>query len=227
MISHRASIALLCSLGIGGWSGAAPASADAQSIHPDSLIRADGIGPVRLAMSEVDLVELLGPEAVQRTGIYLGEGFCAPGARLFTDTPAEIDVTYGDTARSTIVNLAVGAEDAPWRTPAGVHIGSTLKDLEAIAGKVVEFAGFDWDYSGWARWTEPGLEAGVRLGATQESEGGVADDPRYVELLGDRIVRSDHPVVRKLTILVHQIAIGGGVPPDAVYECPQGPGGSW
>lgn len=186
---------------------------------PDSTITDSGIGPVRLAMSESDLIGLFGPDAVVRHDSYVGEGYCAPGSRVFPDRETEIEVQWSDRTYAVIASLALGRPDSPWRTPAGVRIGSTLKELESLAGQPIQFGGFGWDYGGGATWSEGDLSIGLRLGATPESEAEVRADPRFPELLGERTVRSDHPVARRLDIVVERIYLRGPGRPETEYEC--------
>lgn len=185
----------------------------------DSLITASGIGPVLNTMSEAELVDRLGPDAVERRDTPIGEGFCTPGGRVFPDSDAEIRVVWSDTTRTAISMLTVREAGSPWHTPAGVRIGSTLKELEAIKGEPVEFLGFEWDYGGGATWTEDGLRLRLYLGPTAESADPLRGDPQYREIIGDRLVRSDHPLVRRLTILVGSISLEGPAQAQVQFMC--------
>ena len=195
------------------------ASAQARAPGADSVISREGIGPVRVSMSEGELVEALGAESVERFDAYIGEGFCAPGSRVFPDTDAEIEVLWSDPTYSVIAAVRVERDGSPWRTPDGVGVGSTLRELEASAGAPVEFSGFGWDYGGRATWSEGDLRLGLTLAATQESESAVSADARYVELLGERRVQSDHPLVRRLSVFVVQASLAGLAAVETEYEC--------
>lgn len=189
-------------------------------------ITGQGIGPVELWMSEADLLDRLGPDAVEQFDAYLGEGMCTPGSIVFPDSDGSIEVAWGDSARSNIVRLSVRAPSVRWRTAAGVAVGMTLPQLEIIAGRPVEFSGFKWDYAGRARWTEGGTEFFVDLAPTDESLHAAVADPLYREIVGDRLIRSDHPLVQRMTIHVRSITLQGVDLPSYEYDCGQPDQGS-
>jgi hypothetical protein len=181
------------------------------------------MGPVVASLSEVGLQNLLRSDRVVRNDAYIGEGFCAPGSLLFRGTADSLQVTWSDSTFTVPAGASVSGRESRWRTPLGVHIGSTLKELEAIRGGPIEFGGFGWDYGGGARWTEDDrLDAPeLILVLSPDSASGIRalEDSRYSEIAGDRIVRSDHPLVRGLTIVVEEMAVWWGTP-EVQYECP-------
>jgi hypothetical protein len=68
---------------------------------------------------------------------------------VYRDTDKEITVYWADSAwHKTIVFLECYSEKSPYRTPTGLRIGSTLRQLLALNGKKISFSGFDWDYGG-------------------------------------------------------------------------------
>lgn len=198
-----------------------PASTEAPSpAATDSMVTSDAVGPVSLAMTEAEIVAALGDAAVRRSDAYVGEGYCAPGSLLFGDTEGAIQVMWSDSTFSTMTRMVVDAAESPWRTPRGVGIGTSLLELEDIAGEPVAFSGFGWDYGGSARWEEGDVSIAMVLLPTHESEDAVVSHPRYTEVLGEGTVMSDHPVVRQMDVRVVRLMVLGGGVPQTEYLCP-------
>lgn len=61
---------------------------------------------------------------------------------------------------------------------------------------------------------------GIHLLPIPGTDASVVSDPRYPEILGDRVVTSDHPLVRKMTIMVDRIDLAGPGDRRTEYECP-------
>lgn len=175
------------------------------------------IGPVGADTSESDLVDLFGPDAVVREDVYLAEGFCTPGTIVLPGTPDRLEITWIDSLRTRPASVSVGEKGASWRTSAGVGIGTTLDDLERVAGRPVSFGGFGWDYGGGASWSEPygeGREIGLQLGPDPDAWNRLRGDPRIAELLGEREVASDHPLLDEIPVRVERITMVWGMPFD-------------
>jgi len=158
------------------------------------ILPGERVGPVTLTTSEAELLSRLGDDAIARREIYLAEGFCTAGTVLYPGTPDSLDIAWADSARTRPAFVRITGAGSRWVTPAGVRIGSTLEELEAIHGGPLTFSGFGWDYGGGLGW------------------------PEWNGILGDRTVRSDNPLIRKLTIVVESIAIGPGAARDE-HEC--------
>jgi hypothetical protein len=179
------------------------------------------IGPVTADVSERSLIEQLGADQVVRREAHVGEGFCAPGSVLHPGTPDEVEVLWTDTTYTQPASVRVSGEDSRWHTNQGVEVGTTLAELERKAGRPVEFSGFGWDYGGGASWTEPGAGEGrivLQLAPNPDSVARVANDPAYREVLGERRVRSDHPIVRRMDVRVERMSVYLGREPGN-HEC--------
>ena len=189
----------------------------------DSLIvPAMRIGPVERTTSELALVDLLGTERVVRREAHIGEGFCVPGSVVYPGTPGEIEVLWSDSTYQTPAAARVAGPDSRWRTSRGVRVGTPLAELEVLTGGPVEFSGFGWDYGGRASWSEltpRGREEIVLdLAPHPDSVALVTSDPRYPEILGERRVRSDHPLMRRLDVRVERISVPLG-PMAPEHQC--------
>jgi hypothetical protein len=189
----------------------------------DWLIVADTrIGPVDGTTTEQALIELLGAERVVRREAHIGEGFCAPGSALYPGTPDEVEVLWSDSTYSAPAVVRVAVEGSRWRSGLGVAVGTTLAELQEKTGRPVELSGFGWDYGGGASWSEPAGESqgtlALELAPNPDSLGAVSTDPRYPEILGDKTVRSDHPLLQRLDVRVERIGVRFGRPMTE-HEC--------
>lgn len=184
-------------------SGESPGAANDWLIVPETRV-----GPIDSSASERALIERLGPSRVIRRDAYLGEGFCAPGSVIFPGTADSVHVTWTDSTYSHPASVSVTGAGSRWRTPAGVRIGSSLVELESLSGGPIRFMGFGWDYGGSATWTEPvGGDVGIVLGASRASMDSASADPRFREILGERQVSSDHPLIRRMDVRVERIMV--------------------
>ncbi|MDH3498421.1 MAG: hypothetical protein OER21_16830, partial [Gemmatimonadota bacterium] len=179
-------------------------------------------GPLDAETSEAMLRRRLGQGAVTPAEVYLAEGFCTAGTRLFAGTAAEVDIGWTTAARDRPAFVRTRRADGPWRTPAGVRVGITLAELERLGGAPLTFSGFGWDYGGGTSWQEGTGAVGLHLSPDTASDRIIADlaahDPRVNELFGDRPVRSDHPIVRQLRIVVEELGMGWGATADE-HDC--------
>lgn len=162
-------------------------------------------GKISEHTSRVDLDSLAPVVAVRDASVAVGEGFCTPGTRFYDGTPNVLDVAWQDEARTRVA--FVRTSGSRWATPRGVRVGMTLRALEWLAGAPVTFTGFGWDYGGRLEWQEgPGsLSLDLRIGGTRSNAG--ANAVPDASILGDRPVRSDLPVVRRLPIVVGSLAM--------------------
>jgi hypothetical protein len=175
------------------------------------VLPGERFGLVGPQTSEANLRESLGADAVRSEQVYLAEGFCTEGSRVFPGAPYEIEVAWADSARTRPAFVRSRAPDGPWRTPSGVGTGTSLAELEGLKGEPISFSGFGWDYGGGAGWEEGVGTLSLRLGtaaASMETLDELArSDPRIDEIYGDRTVRSDHPIIRQITVLVEEISL--------------------
>jgi hypothetical protein len=192
-----------------------------RTAHDWLIVPGERVGPISATTSEAELLSRLGAGAVVRREVYLAEGFCTAGNVLYPDSPDAVEIGWADSLRSRPAFLTIRGRGSRWATPAGVRIGATLKDLEALRGEPLTFAGFGWDYGGGASWQEPDAAhaVGIRLSPDSVSWETARADSQWTEILGDRPVRSDHPLVRRLNIVVEALYVGFGATWDE-HLCP-------
>lgn len=180
------------------------------------LVTPARIGPVTPEIGRDLLAAMLADDAVEQA-VYIGEGQCAPGMVLFPGTLNEAEIIWLDDAGSAPAAVQLRSSGSDWRTPKGVTVGTSLKELEQWAGDVLTFSGFGWDYGGSLLWEEEGdLRLRLQPGGGEMER--VSGSPRYAQILGDREVRSDHPLIRSMTIRVGMMSTSWGYP-RSTHDC--------
>ena len=176
------------------------------------IVPGERIGPVTADTPESELIEDLGKEAATGRAVDVGEGYCVPGTVLFPESVDAVEVAWSDSARTKPAFARIRSDGARWTTPAGVHIGMTLEQLERINGEPIAFSGFGWDYGGTTTWTEAGSKESrgslfLVLAPDSATESWVRAHPRYNEIIGERTVTSDHPLIREMLIRVEAMSL--------------------
>ena len=99
-------------------------------------------GAIKEDTAEADVKRIYGAANVKKGKQYLGEGEEINALIVYGGTADEFTVVQAEgSKRITIVGKN-------WRSPEGIHIGTTLAELAKINGKPVTFYGFEWDYGG-------------------------------------------------------------------------------
>ena len=186
---------------------------------PDfTVVPGERFGAVRSTSDRASLDDAFGAPNVRDEDVYLGEGFCVPGTVVFPESPDRLEVAWQDPEQTRVAFVRLRGEASRWQTEDGVALGTTLARLEELKGAPLEFSGFGWDYGGGLTWeTETGT-LGLRLVEPLTYPDDVQSDPRLGEIMGDRMVRSDHPLVSGMDIRVSELAISWGNPWDE-REC--------
>jgi hypothetical protein len=172
-----------------------------------TIIAGKQFGPIRETTTRGEL-ESLFRGAVKDGDVNIGEGICTSGTKVLPGSPNELDVAWQDERRSRVAFVRTISAGGHWRTARGVRIGTPLSELAKLAGKVLTFSGFGWDYGGGLAWTEPTGSIGLRLMLHRNET--AAELPRADEIYGDREVRSDHPVIQGSRITVDEITMAWG-----------------
>lgn len=168
---------------------------------PFDVVPGQRFGPIVEGTSRIALASVVPGDAIREGAVGIAEGVCTDGVRLFPDTDDEVEVAWQDVAQTRVAFVRASRPGGRWRTTGGVRIGTLLTDLERLAGRVLTFSGFGWDYGGGTVWTEAVGEIGLRLDFDPTD----AANATAADIYGDRIVRSDHSVIRTLRIRVAEI----------------------
>ncbi|MEQ1677519.1 MAG: hypothetical protein ABL876_12500 [Chitinophagaceae bacterium] len=127
---------------------------------------------------------ICGPECIDSLDVTI----------IYPETNKEIIVHWKDSLyHKKIVYIETSGEEGPYRTPTGLKIGTTLRELLKLNGQKITFYGFGWDYGGYIQSYNSGtLEKSAvhfRLDLFSKS-----DD---MSLLGDMELNTDMPAVQK------------------------------
>lgn len=134
-----------------------------------------------------------------------------PGVILYPDDPQRrIEIILDDPDKTHPGMITVYGEKSLWRGPAGLRMGSSLSDVVKANGKPVTIPGFDWDL-GNSVFDDGGALRGlmgegcafyVELKLTVDVSNADA-----AEILGDRMVTSDNPAVKRAKPVVNVMRI--------------------
>ena len=166
------------------------------------IVAGSQFGPIRDSTMRADLAKMFGG-AVKDGDVSLGEGFCTPGTLVYPGTPDEVEIAWQDAAKSQVAFVRTMKPGGRWVTSRGVKIGTTLRELEKLAGTVLTFSGFDWDYGGGLEWKEATGAILLRISPVPNQP--ARRGPQELEIVGDKLVRSNHPLIRKLRIVVEEM----------------------
>ena len=146
--------------------------------------------------------DLDGPEGTKFKGVTLN-----PGSKT-----ERLDLSWWDDAQSVVSMVRAREDGKAWTGPGGIHVGSTLAEVEAANGKPFSISGFGWDYGGYVTDLKGGALASLPGGCSLQlrfDSGEVVPDG----ISGDGVtVASDDPRVRKYAPVVTEMAIGWPLP---------------
>jgi hypothetical protein len=119
-------------------------------------------GAITRQTSEADLKRIYGIKNVVSGEVGLGEGETLPGTILFpNDSRKRLSIVWKDKKNKKNPDFVqFFGEKSFWKITNGIHLGTSLKELEKINGKSFELYGFEWDYSGTVTSWKKGKLAG-------------------------------------------------------------------
>jgi len=144
------------------------------------------------------------------------EGMETQGVLIFPNDPRRrVEVLFFDDAMTQISSVIVRG-DSQWTGPNGLHIGSSLGDVEAANSKPFKLSGFDWDYGGYVNDLRGGkldhigkCTFGVRFGIpdTRREASPIPDS-----VMGDRTLMSNNIDVIRAAPVVEELSVGWAAP---------------
>jgi hypothetical protein len=159
------------------------------------------VGPITPRSTRDELAAAFGPASLEDMNAYVGVGFSVTATRVGGTASDSIVVTWTDRTRTKIG----GVRDlgAAWRTPEGIHVGSSLAEVEAAFG-AVQVLGFGWDYSGTIMLPDDHSLKGILFVRTEPS---INDADAKSRVSGDRPfpptdvnVQTLKPIVRSIEV---------------------------
>lgn len=163
--------------------------------------------------SEKELISKFGSENITQNIEYGPEGMGETTTTvLYAETPNEVIFSWSDdTKLENLHSVKVQKKDSQWKTIMGIHIGTTLKELESINDKVFNFYGFEWDFGGQVSWNDGVLEKkniSCTLGYIYDyGNPNLVLPEAYEALIGDQEFLSSDKNAQEVDITVIQLSL--------------------
>ncbi len=169
-----------------------------------TCVPGEKVGLINKNFTEAAIIKAYGKENVSRQEISMGEGEVVTSTVLFPKTANEIFISWQlDKPFQVISEVLIENENSPWTTNQGVGIGTTLTELVKINGKDFQFAGFEWDYSGYTNdWQDGNISKNLAVFLEPTNPEAV-----YPGLLGDSLFSSNHPKAKTADLKVRSMII--------------------
>lgn len=167
------------------------------------------VGPVNRDASLDALRKSLGARNVSAGRVLSEDGSRVPGVVLYPGDPLRrIEIAWSDTvARRHPAWARMRGRANAWRTPAGVRVGTTLRELEKLNGRALTIWGFGGARPGRVRsWNDGALEdelrpARVSFGLPRRATA------REIAAVSGAVLPSGDPTLRRLNPKVSEILI--------------------
>ena len=170
------------------------------------IVPCERFGPIKVGDSHETIVQRFGEDQVALDTLFLEGSPEGMQTVIWQDTPKEIVVIWADLNPPYQKMSAIDAHHpgSPYRYANGIRVGMPLAELEQINGKPFKFYGFGWDYGG----TFVGFAEG-QLAKELPCFGGyfapLDENSAYTQpgndaIMGDREIRSDNPVFKKIAV---------------------------
>ena len=121
----------------------------------------------------------------------VGEGEMLDVSYVFPGTDKELILLWSAQDFKHLREIRITKSSSPWKTEAGMAVGTSLKKVEEINGKPFLMSGFQWDYAGSTMsWNRGNLSSDLVV---------TFAEPKRVHksLIGDQEISSDNPPLRR------------------------------
>ena len=181
---------------------AAPAVAPAQPAPAEDPYDWDvrNIFPIT---SQDQLIAKYGQGNVATRDVYdlegnnLGQGYI-----VFPDTDNEMEL-FLDGDKGKVITFT--RENSKWKSPFGIKVGDPLEKIVKVNGRNFRLNGFEWVNSGMVDSWEGGAMDGK--GVTLVFKAVNSGDPKlYDQVTGDKKVKTDQSVLKKLGVVVEKVS---------------------
>jgi len=123
------------------------------------IVPGQRVGPITAATTRADLDSIFGKENVQERNLDGSVGPEAATVVYSSDASAALAITW-DRERPASIRVCFGTQTGPcrWRTSSGIHIGTSIRELNALNGKSFQIGGFAQERGRVISWKQGGLE---------------------------------------------------------------------
>jgi hypothetical protein len=176
-----------------------------------TIVPGERVGTITSATVRADLDRAFPKGAVEDDQIELDEGMLEPATLVYRKDPSQTLAIAWKDGHPKEVFICFGRRrgSCKWETQSGIGIGTRLKDLEHMNGRVFAVSGFGFNYGGnvlaWNGGKLARLDCGAKLILTLDGDrvrGGdytveLTSEERH-SISGDRPIASDVPAMHKL-----------------------------
>jgi hypothetical protein len=177
------------------------------------IVVGKSFGAVTKSTTRAQLASIYGKANVKDAEISGPEGTTFQGTIVYPKKPAEsFEIIWVDPKTKRKPELArISDAKTKWKTTHGITIGTSLKTIEKLNGKPLTLNGFGWDYGGGIiSWNGGKLakECYGKLLLTFDARGTEKLPQNEAStIMGEREVKSDSPVMRKLEVRVQELTL--------------------
>ena len=170
------------------------------------IIPNESVGLITSSTTKSALNKLYDKENIRETVIFSYEGNDIKGTEVIFDNTADnITIEWND-GNLTPKIIRIENLNSNWKTKEGVGIGSTIKEVEKANGKPFTIYGYEIDkyLAGTVKnWNSGNLQGlNLQFKITKEIPVEV-----YMEIMGDRGILSNNPLLEKAGLQVENITV--------------------
>ncbi len=191
----------------------APATATGHRQKQNLFLSCDSVFTPALEVGQ--LVARYGSSNVSDAPLDVGEGRIETGTVLFAeDSTRRVEVLWKEVDTRRIpdqVRIRGGVSD--WRTPAGLTLGQSLREVEKLNRRPFRLFGFLFDGAGIvSNWSGGNLDVdtgicALRVRLLPDDAAISAGAGLYRQVLGERSYSSGHPAMQALNPVVAEIVL--------------------
>ena len=171
-----------------------------------NIIPNESVGLITSSTTKSALNKLYDKGNIRETVVFSYEGFDIKGTEVIFDNTADnITIEWND-GNLTPKIIRIKNPNSNWKTKEGVGIGSTIKEVEKANGKPFTIYGYEIDayLAGTVKnWNSGNLQGlNLQFKITKEIPVEV-----YMEMMGDRGILSNNPLLEKAGLQVENITV--------------------
>jgi len=172
-----------------------------------NIIPNERVGLITSSTTKSALNKLYDKGNIREYVVFSYEGFDIKGTEVIFDNTADnITIEWND-GNLTPKIIRIKNPNSNWKTKEGVGIGSTIKEVEKANGKPFTIYGYEIDayLAGTVKnWNSGNLQGlNLQFKITKEIPVEV-----YMEMIGDRGILSNNPLLEKAGLQVENITVG-------------------